>query len=305
MSQTVIRIDPAVAKQIPVLDAEPTAEQIAAFRQAGVGVVRGLIKPEEVDRLREAFMAAAVDGPVEGLSEGAGSLAKPNEDDPLKRYPRMLHPHRRADLEIGPLARRYMLDARIFKVLRAVLGEEPLAAQSMFYFKPPGGRGQGLHQDNNPLAVKPGTCLAAWIPLDPCDADNGALQVVPGTGPLELLCDADRESRADIFFNGGSIKLPEGVEPIPAMMEAGDVLFFNGQLIHGSYPNRTTDRWRRTLIFHYAPESCEQIADFYLPMLNVKGHDVMRRKSKMGGLCGEFVDKPAMGMSMGMSASEG
>lgn len=296
-SPAVIAIDPSIAGRIVELDLQPTPDQVAAFRKAGVGVVRGLLSIDEVAVIREAFMDAAADGPVDGLSETPASLVKPDESDPLKRYPRMLHPHRHSEIEAGRLALRYMLDQRIADVLRIITGEEPIAAQSMFYFKPPGGRGQGLHQDNNPLAVKPGTCIAAWIPVDHCDADNGALSVVPGTGPLELLCDVEQEDRADIFFNGGSIKLPEGVEPVTATLALGDVLFFNGQTIHGSYPNTTADRWRRTLIFHYAPESCEEIADFYHPLLDMRGNVVERRKSQMGGLCGEFRDKPGNAMT--------
>jgi ectoine hydroxylase-related dioxygenase (phytanoyl-CoA dioxygenase family) len=158
----------------------------------------------------------------------------------------------------------------------------------MFYYKPPGSRGQGLHQDNNPLAVDPGTCIAAWIALDPCDAENGALSVVPGTGPLELLCDAEMDERSDLFFNGGSLHLPEGVTPKTVDMEPGDVLFFNGQLIHGSFPNTTEDRWRRTLIFHYVPESCEEVSGFYFPLLDTQGNEVTRRASPAGGPCGKF-----------------
>ena len=55
-------------------------------------------------------------------------------------------------------------------------------------FKPPGSRGQALHQDNFYLRAEPGTCVAAWMALDPCDEENGCLQVVPGTQDLPLLC---------------------------------------------------------------------------------------------------------------------
>lgn len=230
-------------------------------------------------------MDATADGPVEGVSEvrnnGAG-----DSSDPLLRYPRMLHPHR-SELPLGQLALQYLLDERIWTVLRAVTGEEPLAAQSMFYFKPPGAQGQGLHQDNRPLSVRPGTCIAAWIAIDEANEENGALCVVPGSGPLELLCDAKHEKRTDVF-DGGSLILPEGVEPVTACMEPGDVLFFNGQTIHGSFRNTTTDRWRRALIFHYAPESCEEIHEFYHPILSSDGSEVKRAASPTGGICGAY-----------------
>lgn len=32
---------------------------------------------------------------------------------------------------------------------------------------------------------------------------------------------------------------------------AGDVWFFEGHILHRSYPNRTSDRWRRVFVNHY------------------------------------------------------
>jgi len=59
------------------------------------------------------------------------------------------------------LALRYLLDDRLEDVLTDLFGEEPLAAQSMLYFKPPGAKGQALHQVNFYLKVEPGICIAA------------------------------------------------------------------------------------------------------------------------------------------------
>lgn len=277
-------IDPAVSVEIPELGVAPSPEEVVRFRASGVGVVRSLFAGDEVTEILDAFMAATRGGPVDGVSESATAF-ETGAVDPLKQYPRMLHPHR-AQTDFGRLALRYMLDARIWNVLRALTGEEPIAAQSMFYFKPPGARGQGLHQDNRPLSVKPGTCIAAWIALDETDEENGALAVVPGSGPLETLCDAKYEQRSDEFFNSGSLVLPDGIETVTAAMHPGDVLIFNGQTIHGSFRNTSANRWRRTLIFHYAPESCEEIAKFYHPLLAADGSVVERGLSPNGGICG-------------------
>jgi phytanoyl-CoA hydroxylase len=281
-----LAIDPAIPAVVPELGIRPDPDQIRTFRATGVGVVRGLIERHEVETILDVFMGAVADGPVPGVSEITSNHSL-DRDDPLLRYPRMLHPHR-SETEFGRLALKYLLDERIWNVLRNLIGEEPIAAQSMFYFKPPGARGQGLHQDNNPLAVRPGTCIAAWIALDETDEANGSLRVVPGSGPLELLCDADHENRSDLFFNQGSLRLPEGTQAVAAEMSPGDVLFFNGQTIHGSYPNTTSDRWRRTLIFHYAPERCEEVAGFYHPLLAADGSVVERAVSPEGGICGAF-----------------
>ena len=54
-------------------------------------------------------------------------------------------------------------------------------------------------------------------------------------------------------------------------MDAGDVLFFNGALVHGSYPNTTADRFRRALIGHYIEGAAAQVAEFYHPALRMDG----------------------------------
>src|ERR1051326_2393780 len=155
--------------------------QLSAFRRDGFIVARQLFAADEVAEIRDTFTALAKDGPVPNLSEVTRNNASYDESDPLSRYPRMMHPHNRPDLPVGPLAMKYMLHPRIRPLLRELLGEEALAVQSMFYFKPPGARGQDLHQDNFYLRVKPGTCMAAWTAVDDADEENGGMVCVPET----------------------------------------------------------------------------------------------------------------------------
>jgi ectoine hydroxylase-related dioxygenase (phytanoyl-CoA dioxygenase family) len=68
-------------------------------------------------------------------------------------------------------------------------------------------------------------------------------------------------------------------------MEPGDVLFFNGSLVHGSQPNRTADRFRRSLICHYAGRSAERIGSWY-PTLTMNRERVVLPESEGAGPCG-------------------
>jgi hypothetical protein len=74
-------------------------------------------------------------------------------------------------------------------------------------------------------------------------------------------------------------------------MEPGDVLFFNGQLIHGSYPNSSRDRFRRSLIGHYIVGEAEKVAKFYHPVLRMDGSQVELGISERGGPCGVWVEQ--------------
>jgi hypothetical protein len=244
------------------------------YREDGFAVVRGLFTQDEVDRLCAEFEALHAAGrPVPGHYE-----PRPGTGDPLDVYPRVMHPH-----EIVPLARRVLLDTRLRDVLEQLLDEEALAAQSMFYFKPPGARGQALHQDNFYLRVEPGTCVAAWLACDEIDRENGGLEVVPGTHRMDLFCPETAD--AQVSFAREYVPPPPGLAATPVDMAAGDVLFFNGSLVHGSQPNSSGDRFRRSFIGHYVGRSAERIGAYYRTM-TMNGEPLALPVSEGAGPCG-------------------
>lgn len=249
-----------------------TATDIAAFEEDGFTIARGLFAYDEIDRLCAEFTALHAAGPVPRHFEPYDS------HDPLRTHPRVMHPH-----EINGLALRFLLEPRLRSVLETLFGEEVLAAQSMFYFKPPGARGQALHQDNFYLRAEPGTCVAAWIACDEIDRDNGGLEVVPGTHRMDLFC--PEEADAGVSFAREYVPPPPGLAAVPVDMAPGDVLFFNGSLVHGSRPNRSADRFRRSFVGHYVGRSADRIGRFYRT-ISMSGERVPLAESAGAGPCG-------------------
>jgi phytanoyl-CoA hydroxylase len=249
-----------------------TEAGLRQFREDGFTVVRGLFGYDEIDRLCGEFAALHAAGPVRGHFEPRGGT------DPLGVYPRVMQPH-----EISSLAREVLLDVRLRDVLETLFGEEVLAAQSMFYFKPPKARGQALHQDNFYLRVEPGTCVAAWVACDVIDRENGGLEVVPGTHRMDLFC--PEEADEGMSFAREYVPPPAGLAAVPVDMAPGDVLFFNGSLVHGSEPNRSQGRFRRSFIGHYVGSSTERIGEYYRT-LSMNGERVALPESEGAGPCG-------------------
>lgn len=247
------------------------------FAEDGFAVVRGLFTGAEIDELCAEFAALRAGGPVPGHFEPRATPAC-GPTDPLHTHPRVMHPHR-----VSALSRRLLLDPRLREILETLLGEEVLAAQSMFYFKPPGARGQALHQDNFYLRVEPGTCVAAWIACDTIDRGNGGLEVVPGTHRMDLFC--PQEADEELSFVREYVPPPPGLAAVPVDMAPGDVLFFNGSLVHGSGPNGSADRFRRCFIGHYVGRSTLRIGGHYRT-LTMSGEPVALPGSEGAGPCG-------------------
>ncbi len=255
-------------------------EQVQQYHRDGYAVARGLFSKQEAEFYIDHYMRLREAGSYPGDFQGVD----PKSNDPLKRYPRMIHMHRWDEVSL-----KWMIDPRLNACMTALLGKEPYAVQTMLYFKPPGARGQALHQDNFYLRVQPGTCIAAWMALDYCDEENGCLMVVPGTQDLPILCTVPADTTQS--FTDITVPVPKDMPIVPVVMEPGDVLFFNGSLIHGSNPNRTTDRFRRALIGHYAVGDAEKIARFYHPVLRMDGTEVKLGISEGGGPCGVWVEQ--------------
>ncbi|MEU4608090.1 phytanoyl-CoA dioxygenase family protein [Kribbella sp. NPDC023972] len=251
------------------------------FDSNGYTLVRGLFGTDEAERLRDHYMELRKRG--SNPHDFAGHTS--NSRDPLRRYPRMAQMHRWDDVSL-----RWLIDARLDEVMTVLLGRSPYAVQTMIYFKPPGSRGQALHQDNFYLKAEPGTCIAAWMALDRVDRANGCLEVVPGSHRWPILCTEKADTK--VSFTDITVPLPEPDAAVPVEMEPGDVLFFHGALVHGSAPNVTTDRFRRALIGHYIEGEAERVAQYYHPALRMDGSPLELEVAEGGGACGEWADGP-------------
>ena len=257
-----------------------TVEHKQLYDQNGYVVVKQVFSPDEVAFYRDHYMRLRAAGTYPGDDAGVdiGSA------DPLKRYPRMIHMHRWDETSLN-----WMIDERLNACMTGLLGREPYAVQTMLYFKPAGARGQALHQDNYYLRVQPGTCMAAWLALDPCDEANGCLQVVPGSHTWPILCTTQADTTRS--FTSVTVPIPPDVETRPIIMDSGDVMFFNGSLVHGSFPNTTADRFRRSLIGHYIQGDAEQVGRWYHPALRMDGTPLDLGVSPGGMQCGVWVEQ--------------
>lgn len=258
------------------------SDSIASYNRDGFTILRNVFTPTECDTFSHYFTSMVERG-GDGYAE---SPVDTTHSDPLKRYPRLLQPHRR-----DATAFNYLTDARLRTALTALAGSEPYAVQTMVYFKPPGARGQNLHQDNLYLLVQPGTCIAAWLALDDCDEENGCMVFVPDTATLPIICQVETAGLEVEQWGKVETPRPPGSESaVPACMKKGDLVVFNGSVIHGSFKNRSESRFRRALIGHYVAAEATQVAKYYFPVFRMDGSRVEGEigESAPGGPCGVY-----------------
>ena len=238
-----------------------SVEQYTSFRERGFLVVKGLVPPEDVQEMNahmDDMRAGRVFNNDSVIIHGFG--VKPNERLTAVRV-HMLH-------RIAPIHERYLLHPRLLDVLAALIGPDVLALQSMLFFKDPGQEGQGYHQDSYYIPTFPDTLCGAWLALTPATIANGCVWYAEGSQHepvypdprgmgaalstnIEDLGTIENASSMDEAANGLNrvVKNYAG-QIVAAEAEPGDVVFFDGHIVHWSYNNQSAVP-RRAFVGHY------------------------------------------------------
>ncbi len=230
-------------------------QQWRGYASRGYLIERAVFTPGEVETMKAHYMEMRAAGSHPG--DFAGSpITSVGVADPLAQFPRLINMH-----EWDGPTREWMRDSRLLSTVSELIGQPANPLQTMLYFKPPGSRGQSFHQDNLYLRNTP--VAAAWVALDSCDGENGAMEMVRSSHLLGLLpC---RPADTQISFTDSETVIPTYLSRDLIVLNPGDVVYFHGLTIHGSAPNRSTDRFRRAFICHYQGETSWPIVGPPLP----------------------------------------
>ena len=224
---------------------QPIADVAAAYARDGYVACEGLLGAAEVDALRTetAAIVRGERGDIVGSQAGSGL-----SDDELMGGVIAVHfPHK-----ISPLMREAMFHPNVVEVLKAIIGPDVKAMQTMLFVKSAGRPGQAWHQDEHYIATRDRSLCGAWIALDDATILNGCLWMHPGSQSPGILYPT--RPHGDVRFDSAHEVFDHPYEReggVPVEIKAGGVAFFNGYVLHRSLPNRAPSGFRRALVTHY------------------------------------------------------
>jgi phytanoyl-CoA hydroxylase len=153
-----------------------------------------------------------------------------------------------------PLA-AFMQNAELLRIVTQMIGEPVQCFQEMALIKPPHGQEKPWHQDhayfNLPIETK---VVGVWIALAEVTPEMGCMHVIEGGHKLGPRLHFKRRDWQICDEEIGQFRRTA------ITMQAGDVLFFDGKLPHGT-PINQTDRQRFAIQFHFAPRSAVNTSD--------------------------------------------
>lgn len=240
------------AFDLPALDGLDDAA-VARFRRDGFLVVERILSPDRIAALRDRFPLVFAGRFDTGIYPDEWYW---REGMSLPDVTRHMANAWKADLAIARLA----LSADLGRAAALLAGwSGTRLGQDTLWWKAPRTKPVTFHQDTSFLDVlDPQQTLTCWVTLDDTHRDAGTLEYVPGSHlwpltPIPEGFHAPEDYRAHMRAAAAAAGI---TPPDPVLIEvpAGSCVFHAGEIWHGSGPNRTDDRMRRSIGVHVIPE---------------------------------------------------
>lgn len=221
-------------------------DNIQFYKDFGYLIAPDLFQIDEIDGLREEtyLIFTGERGEIQGLDKENVHLDKLTL---AKKYAAIHFPHK-----ISPLIKDFSSNIKVAEILTGIISPNVKCMQSMLFMKAPGKTGQSWHQDEYFIPTRDRSLTGAWIAIDDADIENGCLWVIPSShkqGVIQKRIPYKGDEFADVEV--ADIGPYKNSDFVPVEVKAGSVVFFNGYLLHMSYKNRTTNKYRRALVSHY------------------------------------------------------
>ncbi|BBK41772.1 hypothetical protein STVA_17920 [Allostella vacuolata] len=165
----------------------------------------------------------------------------------------------KADLNVAKLA----LSADIGRAAARLAGWPGVRlGQDTIWWKAPRTKPVAHHQDSSFMDfLNPARTITCWVTLDDTHRDAGTLEYVPGSHlwPLTPLPEAfhgQDDYRAQMKAAAAKSGITPA-EPVFIEVPAGSCVFHAGEIWHGSGPNTTGDRMRRSIGVHMIPADAQ------------------------------------------------
>lgn len=214
-----------------------TDAQVARYRRDGFLSPITVMSPEEAAATRAALEAAET------------------------RWPQALAPTNRNNAHLEFMC----LDAlahneTVLNVIEDIIGPDILIHGSVIFAKDPGGPGfVSWHQDGTYQQLDPNDGVTAWIALTPSTPQTGCMRMIPGSHLSEIRPHDDTFDEANILTRGQQIAGVDESKAVDVVLEPGQMSVHNMHTIHGSRPNKGTERRIGFAIQEFIPPHVRQV----------------------------------------------
>ncbi|HVF09775.1 MAG TPA: phytanoyl-CoA dioxygenase family protein [Abditibacteriaceae bacterium] len=229
-------------------------QQVQQWQDEGYLLLHDIIPQTNISGVRQAF-ERTIDGMIADL-KAEGLIDDERKDLPLEtRYAEVARPfverHGRSWRKVvgQPEVFELQHNPQLVDIIGQLTGTDVIG-HPVFNARPKLPHQEGTvvpwHQDSGYYGPNSNESLiiTVWIPIVPVNAENGCMQIAPGSHRSGLL-EHQQENRAGRFLEIAEVdNLVDEARAVTCPMEPSDVLLFHNLTFHRSLPNTSSiTRW--------------------------------------------------------------
>ncbi len=185
--------------------------------------------------------------------------------------PRPLLQYKRVNAHcVMPFAARLAMHPAILDAVEGILGMDILIWSAEFLIKEPHSEQVvSMHQDLTYWGFgDTSDQVTAWVALSPATVASGCMEFVRGSHQNPILPHADTFSETNLLSRGQEVVVDvEAADRTPVPLQPGEMSLHHGLTIHGSGPNRSSDRRIGFAIRYINPNVQQRVAERDYAML--------------------------------------
>ena len=147
----------------------------------------------------------------------------------------------------------------VLDAIEDAIGPDILCWTTNFFIKEAASPGfVSWHQDSTYWGLDPDEVITAWVALTEVTAENGYMQVIPGSHKIDQLPHVDTFHKDNLLSRGQEIAVEvDRSKAVGLALHPGEISLHHIKLVHGSDANRSNDR-RIGLAIRYIPTCVRQ-----------------------------------------------
>ena len=181
-------------------------------------------------------------------------------------------------------------DSRILDYVQDLLGENLVLWGTHYFAKMPGdGKRVSWHQDASYWPLTPSKTVTVWLAIDDADADNGAMQFIPGSHKQAQVAFETSDAGENNVLHQ-TVPDPEryGDPPLMVELQAGQISLHTDWLLHGSEPNHSQRR-RCGLTMRFVSADVRALKGWNQHSIICRGEDTSGHWANIARPAGELI----------------
>jgi ectoine hydroxylase-related dioxygenase (phytanoyl-CoA dioxygenase family) len=161
---------------------------------------------------------------------------------------------------ISPVFDKICHNSKILDAVESIIGKDILVAGTTLFIKDPDTKGfVSWHQDAKYIGFEPYNWVTAWLAITDANEENGCMRMWSESHKEKIKDHKDTYDENNLLTRGQTVQSVPIEKTTPNVLKAGQLSLHHPMIVHGSGPNKSSQRRIGFVIQSYIGTNVDQV----------------------------------------------